>query len=308
MTTAVPAQPTPTATVNSPGESLMSTTSNDPVITSYAKAPARTITADGVTYAYRELGPRGGIPVIFFVHLAATLDNWDPRIIDPVAKEHHVIAFDNRGVGASSGQVPDSIEAMADDAYTFIRALGFEVVDIFSFSLGGFVAQALVIKHPDLVRKLILTGTGPAGGEDIDKVAGVTYRDMLRAALTRSDPKEFLFFNRNATGKAAGRAFVKRLEERTVDRDAKISVRAFQTQLKAIKKWGRSAPADLSKITQPTLIANGDNDRMVPSVLSEDMHRRIPGSELVLYPDAGHGGIFQFHERFAPLAVEFLDR
>jgi len=158
----------------------MSSTGNDPVITSYAKAPARTITAGGVTYGYRELGPKGGIPVIFLVHLAATLDNWDPRIIDPIAKEHHVIAFDNRGVGASTGQVPDSIEAMADDAYTFIRALGFDKVDIFSFSLGGFVAQAVVIKHPDLVRKLILTGTGPAGGKDIDKVAGITYWDMLR--------------------------------------------------------------------------------------------------------------------------------
>ena len=197
---------------------------------------------------------------------------------------------------------------MADDAYTFIRALGFDKVDIFSFSLGGFVAQALVIKHPELVRKLILTGTGPAGGKDIDKVAGITYWDMLRAALTRSDPKEFLFFNRNATGKPAARAFVNRLKERTVDRDAPISVKAFQTQLNAIKKWGRSAPADLSKITQPTLIANGDNDRMVPSVLSEDMHRRIPGSELVIYPDSGHGGIFQFHDKFAPVAVEFLDR
>ena len=95
----------------------MATTSNDPVVTSYAKAPARTITVGGVTYAYRELGPKGGIPVVFFVHLAGNLDNWDPRVIDPIAKEHHVIAFDNRGVGASTGQVPDSIEAMADDAY-----------------------------------------------------------------------------------------------------------------------------------------------------------------------------------------------
>jgi pimeloyl-ACP methyl ester carboxylesterase len=261
-----------------------------------------------VTYAYRELGPTGGIPVIFFVHLAANLDNWDPRIVDPIAKGHHVIAFDNRGVGASTGQVPDSVEAMADDAYTFIRALGFDKVDIFSFSLGGFVAQALVVKHPDLVRKLILTGTGPAGGKDIDKVVGVTYYDILRAALTRSDPKEFLFFNRNATGQPAARAFVNRLEERTVGRDAPIKLNAFRTQLKAIQRWGRSAPADLSKISQPTLIANGDNDRMVPSVLSEDLHRRIPGSELVIYPDSGHGGIFQFHDTFTPVAVEFLDR
>lgn len=281
-------------------------TSHEPVITSYAKAPARTISANGVTFAYRELGPKGGIPVVFFVHLAATLDNWDPRIVDPIAKNRHVITFDNRGVGASTGQVPDSIEAMADDAYTFIRALGFDKIDIFSFSLGGFIAQEFVVKHPELVGKLVLTGTGPRGGKDIDKVVGVTYWDILRATLTRQDPKEFLFFNRNATGKPAARAFVQRLQERTVDRDADIKVRAFRTQLKAIQNFGRSAPADLSKLTQPTLIANGDNDRMVPSVLSEDLHRRIAGSELIIYPDSGHGGIFQFHAKFAPVAVEFL--
>jgi pimeloyl-ACP methyl ester carboxylesterase len=280
----------------------------DGVITAYKDAPARTLDAGGVTYAYRELGPKGGIPVVFFVHLAANLDNWDPRIIDPIAAQRHVIAFDNRGVGASTGSVPDSIEAMADDAVTFIRALGFDKVDIFSFSLGGMIAQALVVKHPGLVRKLVLTGTGPAGGKDIDKVPGTTYYDILRATLTRADPKEFLFFNRNATGKPAARAFVERLKERTADRDAPVGVKAFQTQLKAIKKWGRSAAADLSTITAPTLIANGDNDRMVPSVLSEDLHRRIKGSELVIYPDSGHGGIFQFHDTFAPVAVDFLAR
>jgi pimeloyl-ACP methyl ester carboxylesterase len=279
---------------------------HDSFTTAYKDAPGRTVDAGGVTYAYRELGPKGGIPVVFFVHLAATLDNWDPRIIDPIAKGRHVIAFDNRGVGASTGRVPDSVEAMADDAYTFITALGFDKVDIFSFSLGGMIAQALVMKHPELVRKLVLTGTGPRGGKDIDKVAGTTYWDILRATLTRSDPKEFLFFNRNATGKPAARAFVNRLEERTSDRDLPIKTRAFQTQLKAIKKWGRSAPEDLSKITQPTLIANGDNDRMVPSILSEDLHRRIKNSRLIIYPDSGHGGIFQYHETFAPAAVEFL--
>ena len=281
---------------------------HDSFTTAYKDAPGRTVDAGGVTYAYRELGPKGGIPVVFFVHLAATLDNWDPRIIDPIAKGRHVIAFDNRGVGASTGRVPDSVEAMADDAYTFITALGFDKVDIFSFSLGGMIAQALVVKHPELVRKLVLTGTGPRGGKDIDKVAGTTYWDILRATLTRSDPKEFLFFNRNATGKPAARAFVTRLEERTSDRDLPIKTRAFQTQLKAIKKWGRSAPEDLSKITQPTLIANGDNDRMVPSILSEDLHRRIKNSRLIIYPDSGHGGIFQYHETFAPAAVEFLAR
>lgn len=283
-------------------------TSNEPVITSYAQAPARTIDAGGVTYAYRELGPKGGIPVVFFVHLTGTLDNWDPRIIDPIAQNHHVITFDHRGVGASTGTVLGTVEEMADDAYAFIEALGFDKIDIFSFSLGGMVAQDLVVKHPELVRKLVLTGTGPRGGKDIDKVARITYWDIVRATLTRSDPKEYLFFNRNTTGKAAGRAFIKRLEERTTDRDAPFKLTAMQTQLNAIKEFGRSAPADLSTVTQPTLIANGDNDRMVPSVLSDDLHRRIKDSELVIYPDSGHGGIFQFHQKFAPVAVEFLAR
>jgi pimeloyl-ACP methyl ester carboxylesterase len=278
------------------------------VSTSYKNAPTRVVTAGGVDFAYRELGPKSGVPVVFFVHLAATLDNWDPRIIDPIAERHHVITFDNRGVGASSGTVPDNVEGMADDAVSFITALGFDTVDIFAFSLGGMVAQALVAEHPELVRKLILTGTGPAGGSGIDKVAGTTYYDMLRATLTRSDPKEFLFFNRDASGKRAAKAFVERLEERTVDRDEPIKIKAFQTQLKAIKRWGRSTPADLSKITQPTLIANGDNDRMVPSVLSDDLHRRIKDSDLIIYPDAGHGGIFQYHREFVPVALEFLDR
>ena len=164
-------------------------TPNGSVVTSYAKAATRTITAGGVTYAYRELGPKAGIPVVFFVHLAATLDNWDPRIIDPIAKNRHVITFDQRGVGASTGQVPDSIEAMADDAYTFIKALGFDKIDIFSFSMGGMIAQDLLLKHPDLVRKLVLAGTGPRGGKDMDKVVRTTYWDILRATLTRVGPE-----------------------------------------------------------------------------------------------------------------------
>jgi len=179
-------------------------------------------------------------------------------------------------------------------------------VDVFGFSLGGMVAQDLVITHPQLVRKLVLTGTGPRGGKDMDKVVGVTYWDILRATLTRSDPKEFLFFNRNTIGKKAGKEFVARLRERAVDRDKDMALKGFPTQLKAIVKYGRSTPSDLTVITQPTLIANGDSDRMVPSVLSRDLHQRIAGSELIIYPDAGHGGIFQFHEEFAPLAAEFL--
>ena len=277
-----------------------------PAASSYAEAPTRSITAGGITYAYRELGPQGGIPVVFFLHLAGNLDNWDPRVIDPIAKEHRVITFDSRGLGGTTGKVPDSIEDMADDAATFIRALGLDRVDVFAFSLGGMVAQALIGKHPDLVRKLILAGTGPRGGKGMAKVARVTYLDILRAALVRADPKEFLFFNRNAAGKLAAKAFIQRLQERRKGRDRPVTIQGFRAQLKAIRNWGRAEPADLSTITQPTLIANGDHDRMGPSVLSEDLHRRIPGSNLVMYPDSGHGGIFQFHQQFVPVAVKFL--
>lgn len=281
-------------------------TTAEPVITSYAQAPAKTITAGGITFAYRKLGPQEEIPVVFFVHLAATMDNWDPRIIDAIAASRRVITFDQQGVGASTGNVPDTIEEAADDAYTFITALGYTKVDVFSFSMGGMIAQDLVVKHPDLVRRLVLTGTGPRGGKDMDKVVGTTYFDIVRATLTRSDPKEFLFFNRDRVGKRAGKEFIERLKERTVDRDKAISTKTFSTQLKAIQRFGRSRPSDLSIIKQPTLIANGDNDRMVPSVLSEDLHRRIAGSELIIYPNSGHGGIFQYWEKFAPVAARFL--
>lgn len=165
----------------------MNANRNRTLPTRYRDAPTQTIQAAGVTFAHRELGPTGGVPVVFFVHLAGTLDNWDPRVVDAIAEQHHVIAFDNRGVGASTGTVPDTVEAMADDAYTFIRALGLDTVDLFSFPLGGMIAQALTLKHPALVRKLILTGTGPAGGQGIDMVARTTYYDMLRAAFARKD-------------------------------------------------------------------------------------------------------------------------
>jgi pimeloyl-ACP methyl ester carboxylesterase len=282
------------------------TPAGEPHVSRYADAPGKTVSVEGTTYAYRELGPAEDVPVVLFTHLAATLDNWDPRIVDALAQRRHVITFDQRGVGGSSGQFPRTLEEAADDAYRFIRALGSATVDIAAFSMGAMIAQDLVLKQPEAVRRLVLTGTGPRGGAGIQRIASVTFADMARALFARADPKEFLFFNRNERGKAAGKAFIARLQERTADRDQPISNRAFLRQLGAIKRYGRSAPADLSRIAQPTVIVNGDNDRMVPSVLSEDLHRRIAGSELVIYPDSGHGAVFQYHDQFAPRLVAFL--
>ena len=269
----------------------------------------QTITAGDVTFAYRELGKQnGGTPVVFLVHLAAVLDNWDPRIMDGIAAKHHVIAFDNRGIGASSGSPANSIEQMADDAVTFIKAMGLKQVDLLGFSMGGMVAQEIVLKEPELVRKMVIAGTGPAGGEGISSVTWVTFYDMLRGLITGQDAKQFLFFTRTPGGIEAGKAFLERLKERTENRDTEISVSAFLAQLQALYTWGQKEPADLSVVKQPVLVVNGDADRMVPTVNTHDLARRLPNSTLIIYPDAGHGGIFQHHITFVPSALEFLAR
>jgi pimeloyl-ACP methyl ester carboxylesterase len=276
------------------------------VITAYKDAPTSTIDIGGTTFAYRRLGPDGGTPVIFLNHLSAVLDNWDPRVVDGIAATHRVITFDNRGVGASQGTAPRSVTAMARDAIAFIRALGHDQVDLLGFSLGGFIAQVIAEEEPRLVRRIVLAGTGPAGGEGIDKVTRVTLLDILKATLTFKDPLEYLFFTRTANGKASARQFVNRLKERTNDRDNPISITAFRNQLKAINAWGRLRPSDLTVIHHPVLVANGAHDRMVPSSNSSDLARRLPDARLTLYPDAGHGGIFQYHEEFVAEVRTFL--
>jgi pimeloyl-ACP methyl ester carboxylesterase len=282
--------------------------SSQDVVSSYQDALTRTVSAGGVAFAYRELGPKTGVPVVFLTHLAAVLDNWDPRVVDGIAAHHRVIAFDNRGVGATTGTTPKSIQAMAADAVTFIRALGLAKVDLLGFSMGGMIAQVIVQTEPELVRKLIIAGTGPAGGEGIKNVTRISNLDTVRALLTLQDPKQFLFFTRTPNGKRAGKEFLVRLKERRNHRDKSIALTAYVAQLKAIHRWGLEKPADLSVVHQPVLVANGDHDRMVPTKNTHDLARRLPGSELVIYPDAGHGGIFQFHDRFVGKALEFLAR
>jgi len=274
--------------------------------TSFANAETQFIQVGGTAFAYRDLGPRKGVPLILFNHWGAVLDNFDPRIIDGLASKHRVIATNYRGIGASGGTAPVTIDEMARDAIALIHALGFEKVDLLGFSLGGFVAQDIVLKAPDLVRKLILTGTGPAGGTGIDKITAVSWPLMLKGLLTLKDPKTYLFFTSTTNGRQAAKAFLKRLKERKVNRDKGPTPRALLRQLKAIIAWGRQAAQDLGNIRIPVLIANGDNDIMVPTVNSTDMARRIPNSELVIYEDAGHGGIFQNHANFVSIALSFL--
>ena len=275
----------------------------------YIHAPNKSIrTANGITYVYRELGEKIGIPIVFFTHLSANLDNWDPRIIDGIAKQHWVITFDNTGVGLSSGQVPGTIKEMAEDAIDFIKALGFKQIDILSFSMGGMIAQELLELEPTLIRKVILTGTGPRGGKGIENVTKISNQDLVRAIFTLKDVKTYLFFTRTSNGKKKAKEFLARIKERKQNRDKMISLKGYYTQLKAINRWGKSTPADLSKIKQPILVVNGEADRMVPTENSYDLVQRLLNSKLVIYKHAGHGAIFQYHQEFAKEVLAFLNK
>ena len=275
-------------------------------MTTWKDTPNRKINVGSVEFAYRELGSGTDVPVVFLHHLTAVLDDWDPRIIDGIAAHHRVIAFDNRGVGATGSEVPPTLEQMGADAIAFIRALGLDKVDLLGFSVGGGVAQMVALQAPELVHRMILAGTGPRGGGGIDKMATIVGGAYLKSALTFSDARNFLFFPRTAEGKRAASDYFKRLKERTHDRDKKISMQARIAQIKAIRHAGQSEPDDLSVITAPVFVANGDHDLMVDSAHSADMARRLPNAQLKIYPNSGHGGVFQHHREFVSDALRFL--
>ncbi len=274
----------------------------------YATVPTQFVEANGIKFAYRSYGKTGDIPVIYFNHLTANLDNCDPRIMDAIAAHRQIISFDYRGVGATTGEQGERIADMATDAIAFIHALGYKQVDILAFSMGGFITQEILLVEPKLVRKAILAGTGPRGGAGIPDVVGKTYSDIFKGLLTFRDPKFYLFFNQNKVGNVAAKDFLNRLAERTENRDEKVKLSVLQKQLNAIKKWGNETPMDLSEFKLPVFIANGDADRMVPSPLSNDMAKRFPNAQLKIYPNSGHGGIFQYHKEFIPQAIDFLTK
>lgn len=274
---------------------------------SYVTVPTKFIEANGIKFAYRSYGKEGDIPVVYFNHLTANLDNCDPSIMDAIAAHRQIISFDYRGVGATNGKQGTSIPEMAKDAIAFIHALGYQQVDIVAFSMGGYITQELLLVEPNLARKIILAGTGPRGGQGVSDVVGVTYKDIVKGLLSFRDPKFYLFFNQNKVGKAAARLFINRLKERTANRDQKVKLYVLKKQLKAIETWGHAAPADLSIFKHPVLVVNGDNDRMVPTINSYDLAKRFPNAEpLIIYPNSGHGGIFQYNMEFIQQAIKFL--
>ena len=273
-------------------------------------APTQFVDAAGVRFAYRRFGKPGSVPLVLNMHFTGTMDHWDPLVTDGLAANREVILFDNAGVSSSSGKVPTSVEAMAANAAAFIKALDLATVDVLGFSLGGFVAQTLALTEPDLVRRLVLVGTGPRGGEGM---ATLTPEAQAVFGATYVNPDEVWlggFFTPSAASQAAGRAFLERFRQRVEDRDPETSEEVAAAQLEAIGGWGAPHPDGfdyLRKIIQPTLAINGGSDLIIYTVNSFTLQQNLPDAQLILYPDANHGAQYQYPALFVADAARFLD-
>jgi pimeloyl-ACP methyl ester carboxylesterase len=271
------------------------------------EAPTKTLNVGGTPFAYREVGVGTGTPLLFLQHVTGSLDDWDPAVVNGLAAGRRVILLANRGVGGSGGVTPDSIEAMADDAVGFVEALGLDTVDLLGYSLGGMVAQAFAQQRPELVRRIILAGTSPAGGEGAAAVGAVLGAATEKAGAEGKHPKHFLFFTPSASSQAVANAFLGRLDERTEDRDAAVSNETIGAQLAAMAKWEQgSSPAGLATLDKPVLVVNGDDDTMLKTINSFKLAQLLPNAQLAVYPDSNHGAIFQYHELFVQQVQDFL--
>ncbi|MDT5284503.1 MAG: hypothetical protein QOJ20_5698 [Mycobacterium sp.] len=271
------------------------------------EAATLTLEVGGTSFAYREVGPTGGVPVVFLHHFTAVLDDWDPAVVDGIAAERRVILVDLRGVGGSGGSTPDSVEAMAGDTIAFIETLGLSTVDLLGYSLGGMIAQVIIQQRPDLVRRIILAGTAPAGDQGPAATGAILQAALDQAGAQGKHPKHFLFFSPTATSQAAADAFLARLDQRTQNRDAPVSSETIGAQITALAKWEQgSSPAGLTNVDKPVLVVNGDDDTMLPTRSSFHLAELLPDTQLSIYPDSGHGAIFQHHDLFVTQALHFL--
>jgi pimeloyl-ACP methyl ester carboxylesterase len=272
-------------------------------------APTQFVEANGNRFAYRRFGKPNGVPIVFNQHFTGTMDHWDPAVTDGLAKDREVILFNNAGISGSSGEVPTTFGQMGANAIEFIRALGLTKVDVLGFSIGGFVAQEIALQAPDLVKRLVLVGTGPRGGEgmatltpEAQKIFGASYDDSDHLWL-------HVHFTQSETSQAAGREFLKRFRLRHENRDPEVNEKVAPAQIEAIGKWG--APQErpfeyLKSIHQPTLVVNGGADVIIYAVNSFILQQHLPNAQLILYPDANHGSPYQYPELFVRHVSMFL--
>lgn len=267
--------------------------------------PTQFVEANGIRFAYRRFGKPGTIPLVFNQHYTGTMDYWDPAVTDGLAKDREIILFNNAGVSNSSGETPSNFRDMGANAIVFIRALGLTQIDVLGISIGGFVAQEIALQGGDLVRKVILVGTGHRGMD-------MTASRSAELFSQTYEPAEHLWlkvhFGPSAASQKAGLAFLERKLARK-DRDPEVSAQTIAAQGEAIGKWiaPENEVAYLQALTQPVLIAQGSNDVIIPTIHSLAIQQTVPNGQLIVYPDSNHGSIYQYPETFVAHATTFLD-
>lgn len=233
------------------------------------------------------------------------MDDWDPKVTNGLAADHDIIIFDYPGIGMSSGETPSSVAALTKHCVAFCRAIGLAHFDVVGFSLGGMIAQQLGFEYPDLLRRIILLGTGPQGGE------GMVFDELSADELI--DPAGLLmnaFFTQSVASQAAGRAYLERLNSRTVDRDTPVSKQSAIAEIAAIREWGVIPKNDrfamLGKIHHPTLIVHGSKDVVVMPINAFLLAQHLPNAQLIMYPDASHAAQSQHASVFFGHVRQFL--
>lgn len=277
----------------------------------YNEVRTQFVEVKGTRFAYRRYGASGTVPLILLTHYRASMDYWDPALLDAIALERTVIVFDNRGVASSAGVTPTTYGAMADDAADFITALGYRKVDVLGFSIGGAIAQQLLVHHGALIRKAVLAASMAPGGKGIlqsrPEVAAIANKPV-----TELDDFLTLFFGPSANSQSAGRAFLRRRSERTIDIEPVTSMQVMQSQGAARKAWAEmdveQGAAELRLVPQPVLVANGHDDVMISTPYSFTLFQTLPNAQLILYPDSGHGFLFQDNELFGRHLSLFLGK
>jgi pimeloyl-ACP methyl ester carboxylesterase len=279
--------------------------------TSATTAPTQFIKTRLETYAYRRFGAGSALPLICLQHFTGTLDNWDPAVTDALAQGREVIMFESAGLGRSTGTVPTTVPGMAEHFLAFAEALGLTQIDLLGYSLGGMVAQVAALERPSLIRKMLLVGTAPEGGEDVMHLEKPELSRILGdGSLKGYQMLVKLFFTPSEASQAAGQAFANRLMTRTEDREPLSGSNVAQAQVAAFRAWeGVEGErfAKLRGITQPCLVVNGVFDNMIPVRNSYFLAEHVPNATLLVYPDAGHGSLFQYHDSFVQQTRLFLD-